>query len=447
MFLSTQWIRLCIAAIAASVAFLGVPASLIAQDTREIRVEASQAKLIDLDGRAATVFVADPAIADVQTPTSTQIIVYGKTPGRTTVVATGEGRRVIANLSVIVDYPISDIMRVIRGQLPGADVRLQSTPRGIVATGSVPDPVSGQLVGGVVERYLNKGDTFVDNMRVQSLVQVALAIRIAEVSRAAMQDLGVRWGALVDDGSFAVGLASGAGRGDLYNANVVLDALVRDGAATILAEPTLTAMSGQPARFLSGGEFPIPVMRETADGQSATAVEFKKFGIALDFTPTVLSPDRISLRVKPEVSELSEANSVKIDGDRIPGITIRTAETTIELGSGQTFAIAGLFQDATISNVDALPGLSDIPVLGALFRSDRFRRRETELVVLVTPYLARAVDGRAALLAPVVGMRRANDVEDRSRERQVSAVPESRRRTTTPTGDLSPVGEAGFVVE
>lgn len=446
MSVGPKWIRIGVAAIAGFAALLNASSMSSAEGLREIRVEVSQAKLVDLDARAATVFVADPAIADVQTPTSTQVIVYGKTPGRTTIVATGEGRRVIANLSVIVDYPIADMMRTIRSQVPGADVRLQSTPTGVVGTGSVPDLMSGQIIAGVVSRYLNKGDTFINNTRVQSLVQVALAIRIAEVSRAAMQNLGVRWGALVEDGSFAVGLASGAGRGDVYNANAVLDALVRDGSATILAEPTLTAISGDEARFLSGGEFPVPVMRETASGEVATAVEFKTFGVSLDFTPTVLSPERISLRVKPAVSALSDANSVKIDGARVPGITIRTAEATIEVAAGQTLAIAGLFQDATISNAHALPGLSDIPVLGALFRSDRFRRRETEMVVLVTPYLARGVDDRAVQSAPVVGMRRANDVEDRSRGRKEIAAPEKRRRLP-PRTEHSPAGEAGFVVE
>lgn len=440
MSFAAKWFRLGVAVIAAGVAFLGAPAMPAAQDLREVRVEASQAKLVELGASAATVFVADPAIADVQTPTSTQIIVYGKTPGRTTVMALGEGRRLVANLSVTVDYPVSDMMRMIERELPRADVRLSSTPRGVVAAGTVPDPASGQLVASVVARYLNKGDKFIDNMQVQTLVQVALKIRIAEVSRAAMEDLGVHWGAILDDGSFAIGLATGRGpvNSDIYNANVVLDALVRDGNATILAEPTLSAMSGQSARFLSGGEFPIPVVRETSDGRSATAVEFKKFGVALDFAPTVLSPERISLRVKPEVSELSSANSVKIDGSRIPGITIRTAETTIELGSGQTFAIAGLFQDATISNVDALPGLSDIPILGALFRSDRFRRRESELVILVTPYLARPVSERSAAMP---------SVDHLTLRRQTKVMPEERPRAKAPSGNLSPVGEAGFVVE
>lgn len=178
--------------------------------------------------------------------------------------------------------------------------------------------------------------------------------------------------------------------------NAVIDALEEEGLVTVLVEPNLTARSGETASFLSGGEFPIPVNQM----QNAIIIEFKRFGVSLDFTPTVLDGGRIALKVRPEVSELNEAASVEIQDIRVPGLSVRRAETTVELASGQSFAIAGLIRANAANTLRQIPLLGDIPVLGALFRSTRFQRQETELVIIVTPYLVEPVSDPTLLATP-----------------------------------------------
>ena len=184
----------------------------------------------------------------------------------------------------------------------------------------------------------------------------------------------------------------------------VFDALAQENLLTVLAEPNLTASNGQPASFLAGGEFPVPIAgaAATAGGVSTITVEFKKFGVSLDVTPTIIDPDHLSLRIRPEVSQLSNTGAVSVpisanSSVQIPALTVRRAETTVELGSGQTFILAGLLQNTSTQNVSKLPWLGDIPVLGQLFRSERFQRNETELVIMVTPYLVKPLLTAGAL--------------------------------------------------
>jgi pilus assembly protein CpaC len=184
-----------------------------------------------------------------------------------------------------------------------------------------------------------------------------------------------------------------------------LDIAAQDGMATILAEPNLTALSGETASFLAGGEFPVPI----SQGNNAVTIEYKQYGVGLAFTPIVLADGRISMRVRPEVSQLDDANGVTLNGFRVPALTTRRAETTVELGSGQSFMIAGLLQNTSNNSVDKAPILGDLPILGALFRSTKFQRQETELVVIVTPYLVRPMSSQAA--SPTDGYRVPNDVQ------------------------------------
>ena len=187
----------------------------------------------------------------------------------------------------------------------------------------------------------------------------------------------------------------------------MIDALDQEGLVSVMAEPTLTALSGQTASFLVGGEFPIPI---TQGNSNSVGVTFKSFGVAQDFTPTVLGTDRISLLVRPEVSELSAANSVTLSGFNIPGLTVRRVETTVELASGQRFVIGGLLQDNMRDVVGRLPGLGNLPVLGKLFSSQNYRNNKTELVVIVTAYTVKPMDG-GQLQTPLANLRPASDVE------------------------------------
>ncbi|MGI9510340.1 MAG: type II and III secretion system protein family protein, partial [Geminicoccaceae bacterium] len=263
--------------------------------------------------------------------------------------------------------------------------------------------------------------------------QVHLRVRVAEVSREVIKEFGINWEMLFNSGNFTFGFASGrdlvSSGGTIFRSpanaggnapgigfgnytsgsasvSTAIDALAEEGLVTVLAEPNLTALSGETASFLAGGEFPIPV----ASDDSEIEIEFKEFGISLAFTPTVLSRNRISLRVRPEVSELSDNGAITINGLTIPALATRRAETTVELGSGQSFAVGGLLSNDVQNTVSKFPGLGDLPVLGTLFRSQRFQTNETELVILVTPYLVNPTD-EPVLATPGDGYQPPNDIE------------------------------------
>jgi pilus assembly protein CpaC len=290
---------------------------------------------------------------------------------------------------------------------------------------------------------------------VLSSIQVNIRVRVAEISRDLTRQFGFNWHALGNPGNWAYGLSTGVAAGPIASViggsigsgvagaspqrfgfgfndgtndiNGIVDALAADNLVTILAEPNLTAQSGEVASFLAGGEFPIPVAGSGTNGQATVTIEFKTFGVSLAFVPIVLGNDRLTLRVRPEVSELSDQGAISLplgNGTiRIPALAVRRAETTIELGSGQSFAIAGLLQRNTAQQTEGVNGLTDIPVLGALFRSDRFQRRETELVSIVTPYLVQPVSNPQALTAPTDNFRPATSLERILFSRQVSAIP------------------------
>ena len=213
-----------------------------------------------------------------------------------------------------------------------------------------------------------------------------------------------------------------------------LDIAAQDGLVSILAEPNLTALSGETASFLAGGEFPIPV----SQALGSVTIEYKQYGVGLAFTPIVLSDGRISMRVRPEVSELSNSGAVTLNGFTVPALTTRRAETTVELGSGQSFMIAGLLRNTASNNIDKAPFLGDLPILGALFRSTNFRREETELVVVVTPYLVRPVSGQLA--TPVDGYRVPNDLQRDFGGQSFSGVSGSREPTAVQTTLPAPAG-------
>jgi pilus assembly protein CpaC len=280
-----------------------------------------------------------------------------------------------------------------------------------------------------------------------------------------LKEFGINWESLFQSGNFTFGLVSGRTVSDGFGSflrsptgansafgswqsgddfiNTALDALAEEGLVNVLAEPNLTALSGETASFLAGGEFPIPIDSDD-DGLE---IEFKEFGISLAFTPTVLSSSRISLRVRPEVSDLSDKGAITINGLTIPALATRRAETTVELGSGQSFAIGGLLSTDIENAISKYPGIGDLPVLGTLFRSTRFRSNETELVILVTPYLVRPVD-EPRMALPTDGYRAPSDVERILMGRLHSAqLQPGRAGPLNPDGARRLVGPVGFVLE
>ncbi len=380
-----------------------------------VQLLVGHSQVISLPAAAGSAAVARPEIADVQLPARSTAFLFGKAPGRTAVVALAPGGQVLANLLVEVLPDVTALGREL-ADVPGLKLSLSGTA--LVLDGQVASPaVAARIERLALAAVGGKADQLINRLAVTMPTQVNLRVRVAEVSRTLAREIGFNFDVFGDVGSgFALGMATGrelvGAGGEILRAprtaaslavtrrsrtldlNAVVDALEEDGLVTVLVEPNLTARSGETASFLSGGEFPIPVNQNLNN----VVIEFKRFGVSLDFTPTVLDDGRISLKVRPEVSELNDAASVEIRDIRVPGLSVRRAETTVELGSGQSFAIAGLVR-ANQSNLRrALPLLGDIPVLGALFRSTRFQRQESELVIIVTPYLvAPAAPGDFAL--------------------------------------------------
>jgi len=406
--------------------------------TQQIQLEVSSGKLVNLPRPAKSVFVADPNIADLQVPSPRNVFVYGKKAGSTSVYALDEEGRQILRAEVVVSYNVTALMRAVQQDVPNATVKFSSTPSGLQLSGVVPDAQTAQKVQLIAGRYIGDKEALVNDLKVSGSQQINLRVRVAEVSRQITKELGFNWETIANAGSFTFGLSTGrpdailsaaglltrapppqnvtAVPGALFGSynshsasvNTLIDALADNGLVTVLAEPNLTTVSGQPASFLAGGEFPIPVQQNGAN--NGITIEFKQFGVSLAFVPTVLANDHISIKVRPEVSQLSNQGAITLNSITVPALTVRRAETTVELGSGESFAIAGLIQNDTNTDLSKYPGLGDVPVLGPLFRSTNFQRHESELVIIVTPYVVRPASANALGL-PTDGFQPANDLE------------------------------------
>jgi len=375
-----------------------------------LEMDLRKGTLVRTDKPVATVFITDPSIADVQVKSPTLIYVYGKRVGETVLYGVTEEEEVVLNRVLRVNHNLNRLQAALDTFLPGATVRASSLDGALVLEGHVKNPSQSEDARRVAASFVGDPNTIINRIGVTGPNQVNLRIKIAEISRNVIKQLGINWETVLSQGSnFFFGLGTGrdfltsgsseflrSDSGDSaflsfvngdQNLNILIDALDDEGLASILAEPNLTAMSGETARFLAGGEFPVPVSQD----EDTITISFKEFGVALAFTPTILGDDRINLRVSPEVSQLSTQGAVQTDGFDIPALTTRRAQTTIELGSGQSFAIAGLLQNNVIEDVRKFPWLGDLPVIGRLFRSESFRREETELVIIATPYIVRPV--------------------------------------------------------
>lgn len=405
-------------------------AAFAAEPESRTELAVGEGNLIRLPRPANSVFVANPDIADIQVPTSNSIFLLGKKAGTTTLYAIGSGDQQILKRTVVVRHNTSEIQELLRQRFPDYRFTLASAPGSLMINGTVDNAGVLKSVTDTVAPYLGKEERLINQVVVKSPTQVHLRVRIAEVSREMTQQFGVNWQSFLSPGNFRTGIMGGrdyfdnennswvlpssgwgiragfqAGR---YNVDAVIDLLDQEGLISVMAEPNLTAVSGQTASFLAGGEFPIPVVQSGTS--NSISVDFKPFGVALDFTPTVLSDNRINLVVRPEVSELSTTNSIILDGWQIPGLTVRRVETTVELASGQSFAIGGLLQDNMRDVASRIPGLGNIPVLGKLFSSQDYLNNKSELVVIVTAYTVKPTEPNA-LRTPLQSLKPASDVE------------------------------------
>lgn len=372
---------------------------------KTINLTAGKADTIDLGKEVADVLVANPTIADVGTLRANRLYIVGKTIGDTNVLAFDEAGNQLADISVHVRVDDEIIGSTIREFFPNEKVEVATVNSNIILKGHVSTPAVANQVRDMASRFITQtNQTIVDLMSVRGEQQVMLKVKIIEAKRGALREYGIETdykpgnaGSGTNGGlntiagtglqslsPFASGQIFFDDNGKFGPLKIGLQALEKDGLINTLAEPNITAISGETAGFLAGGEFPIPSGRDQ-DGN--VTLEFKQFGVALNFTPTVLSEDRISLQMSTEVSDKSSDDGIVLAGTTIPGLVVRKAETTVQIGSGGTLMIAGLIKSDTINAMNGLPGVSDLPILGNLFKSKSFKRDESELIILVTPYI------------------------------------------------------------
>jgi pilus assembly protein CpaC len=371
-----------------------------------LRVPLNRAIVLESDVPFAELSVANPLIADIATLSERSIYVLGKAPGRTTLTLLGVDGRLLTNVEVRVTPDIAEFKERLRELMPNEHIEVRTANDGIVLSGTVSSGAKVDQALEIANRYAP--DRVLNLMVVGGTQQVLLKVRFAEMSRTVTKALGANvsvngqgFGGDVDlNGSGSNGVGNNNGTftlgfpGGTVAVNLTLQALENKGLVRTLAEPNLTALSGQEARFLAGGELPVPAV----DDEGNVGVQFRPFGIELQFTPTVVDQDIINLRLDASVSSLDAANSVNINGSLVPGFLRRQTTTVVELRDGQTFAIGGLLQDDFSDAVSGVPMLSDLPIIGALFRSAQFTRQQSELVVVITAHLVQPTSGQAIAL-------------------------------------------------
>lgn len=356
------------------------------------------------------VMLGDPKVADVVPLGERTLYVLGKSAGASslTVLPAGDGTRPIAAMDLHVGFDVDALKRGLTQVIPGEPITASLQGDAVVLSGLVSSSAVAARAQALAEHYAP--DKVVNLMSVRGPEQVMLQVHVAEVQRSVARQLGLTQlqGGFNDAGTVTLpqitlnpNAFANLGLSTMIGKNITLqglfEALESKGYASVLAEPTLTALSGETAVFFAGGEFPVPVPQLGAPGQSQITVDYKQYGVSVGFTPTVYG-DTINLVVAPEVSALDKSNSVTLQGFNIPGITTRRAKTTVEVRDGQSFAIAGLIRREFSDTLRGLPGAGSIPILGALFRSTAYQNNETEVVIIVTAHLAKPTDRRNLIL-------------------------------------------------
>lgn len=396
---------------------------------RNMKLGLNKSLTIHLPRAAKDVVVGNPEMADAVVRTPHRIFVIGKKVGQTNIFFFDADGKKILNLELQIERDLSILNSMLIKLLPSSDIKLESINDNVVLTGTVPNPSQAKKASDLATRFIGKPEQVVNMLAIEGKEQVLLRVTVAEVQRSIIKQLGVDLTNTlgisnavfnfntVNPFSLAGQALSGATGTGTYTSGTdsvgaTLRAMERNGLIRTLAEPNLTAISGESAKFLAGGEFPVPSSR---DSEGNVIIEFKPFGVGLGFTPVVLSEGRISLKVSTEVSETTSDNAFTLNNGTngnltIPGLKVRRAETTVELPSGGSLVMAGLIQEDTKRNLNGVPGIKDVPILGALFRSSDFQKTETELAVIITPYVV-SPTSREALTRPDKGLVEASDLE------------------------------------
>lgn len=430
-------------------------------ETQSVNLPRGRSAAIDLPTDARDVIVSNPAVAEAVLHSPRRITVIGLAPGETDAVFLDAAGRAILSLRVRVDTGVGALSDTIARVAPNADVRVEAVNESIILTGTVSSPGESDRVAQIARQFVSQPDRVLNMLSVTGADQVMVKARVIEVQRTVIKQLGVDLNAILDAGdglsltqSATFGVAgSQLGGGSLRYSDgtgegltSTLRAFERVGLVRTLAEPNLTSVNGENAEFLAGGEFPVPVGRDR-DGN--ITIEFKPYGVRLAFRPVVLSEGRISLQLSTEVSELTTDGAFTLGGTAsnaliIPALTVRRASNTIELPSGGALMIAGLLREDTRQNMDQLPGLGELPVLGALFRSRDFESGQTELVIIVEAYVVNPTSPNH-LQTPADGLRIAGDLQTLlfGQLNQVYGAP------AAPTGAQVPTwqGPVGYVIE
>ena len=392
------------------------PVAAHGQTSRAMTLELNKSRLIDLPDDVAEVVISNPAVVEAVVRTPRRVHLLGQQIGQTTVVFIGRDGLRLLTLDMAVERDLTPVAMMIRRLVPSANVKLEAVNDNIVLSGTAPSPLDASRIADIAGRFTAKRDQVLNMLNVEAKEQVLLRVTVAEMNRSVIRRLGVDIREALTSGNIAfakiaansfpvtggvvtstligaagnlvaaspAGTTAGVGWSRGKNSvDAIVQMLEREGLARTLAEPNLTSVSGETAEFLAGGEYPVPVASE----KEQISIAFKPFGVKLSFTPVVLSEGRISLKVATEVSELTSEGAVVVNNISIPALKVRRANSTIELPSGGALVMAGMISSQTRRNVDGLPGVRDLPVLGTLFRSDDFIRSETEMVVIVTPYL------------------------------------------------------------
>lgn len=409
-------------------AHIKIDDSGLASGSRSMVLGLDKAAIIELPVDARDVLVSNPKIVDAVVRTSRRTYLIGMAVGQTNAFFFNDKGKQILNLEISVERDLSRLRASLQAYFPDSNIDVQAMNDHIVLSGTVANAIDADKAKDMAARYVGNKDNVLSMLSITGKEQVMLKVTVAEMQRTVLKQLGIDLSSAASIGDFALNLATsnsfslqGTSLGGLNSTGTgytagstdissTLKALERDTLVRTLAEPNLTAISGESAKFLAGGEFPVPVARDR-DGN--VTLEYKPYGVGLNFTPVVMSEGRISLKISTEVSELTAEGAFVYPGQNsatIPGLRVRRAETTLELPSGGSLVMAGLLSDQTRQNIDGVPGIKDLPVLGALFRSRDYLKNETELVVIVTPYIVDPTS-RDKLSLPTDGVAPASDMD------------------------------------
>jgi pilus assembly protein CpaC len=464
---SPVWAQKSSPADAASVLRFDDASQLPAQ--RKMTLSLNKAMLVELPVDDQDVIVSHPETVDATVLTARRVMLIGKAAGQSNIFFMGKNGRKLLVLDLTVRRDSGELSDMLKSLIPGSHIKVTTPGEGLVLSGRVARAADAGRAEEIAKEFAKKGNV-VNLITVAEKEQVLLKVTVAEIQREAIKRLGVNLPeALAKSGAFtftkviqngfpvssAVATAAGfAGAGQVplvssgsalqasanwngNSASAIIESFERAGLSRTLAEPTLTAISGETAKFLAGGEFPVPISNQN----NTITVEWKSFGVSVSFTPFVLAEGRINLKVAAEVSELTSQGAVSVQGLSVPAIQVRRAETTVEMPSGSVLAMAGLLSDQTRQGIDGVPELRNVPILGALFRSKDYRNNQSELVILVTPYIVRPTDADA-FSRPDEGFAPASDLR--------GLFLGTLNRIYSPTGKLAAgtgKGDLGFIVE